>query len=31
MQSISKTLDEKDIDAVAAWFAARPDHEESHR
>lgn len=31
MQSVSRTLDEKDIDAVAAWFAARPDHEESHR
>jgi cytochrome c553 len=32
MQSVSKGLDEKDIDAVAAWFAARPlDHEENHR
>jgi cytochrome c553 len=32
MQTVSKALDEKDIDAVAAWFAAEPlDHEESHR
>ncbi len=30
MQHISKALDEEDIDAVAAWFAAQPlDHEEA--
>lgn len=32
MQSVSKALDDKDIDAVSAWFAARPlQHEESQR